>query len=669
MVNITDEQREQIQILQSFLDQGLMDPEDFEEEKKKILSGGSFEEEDEEEEIPIVSQKSTPSQSTTTTTKPTTTTTSSTSSQQRKHIVAESTDDDSDDEPIIKSSSNRIVNNRPIINKQVNNTTTSSGGSSNNRTSNKYSSNSSDNSSDEAVIVSGGDESNSDRELSALKSAIGKKILQDSTTEDEDDDSDDQPIISSSKRVGASTTISKKPSTTTTAAVSSNSSSGYKLNLTPEERDLLTPDQIQQLEKLANLVESEILSEDEVISKKETLLRQQRKKLEEERKRPSESMVTTTTVKKSSKKSNSTATVEEQLQKLQDLLDAGILTDEEYKAKKRQLLPDDDEDEDEYGDEDDDDDDDDSGLKLKLTPQQRDQLSKLDSLLEQGILEQEEYDEKKRQVMGLKKDQAPSKIIENKKKQQGEFGETMDLAIYISNIKATPEKPFKLLYEGKTVMYQREDSTPSGKTVIVRGTFPKLPREDCIVSLLIDMPEANIYTQQNFNLSQHGKFIQILITQEGNRNNIRIKQQHNDSFDTNQLGDKNDQMSRIYLHYAAIPASEDEPFRVWINDMLAHQMTESMTSSQSGVIRGSIPKVKRCNLTDDPFHCIDLRIHIPLIDPMVKSFIVNLTNNGEHVALILNNSTITVKQSKSEKVLEDENALILQSTNKQPNKK
>ena len=496
--------------------------------------------------------------------------------------------------------------------------------------SNQYSSES-----EEALVVS---------DDSDVKPSKKSSILQNSTT----DDDSEQEIISHKKP----TTVTRQPTT----QPAKKETKKFQLDLTQEEKGLLTADQVQQLEKMANLVDSEILSEDEVTTKKENLVRQQRKKVEEEKRKEQERQ-SKLSQSKPVTKSSAPPSKEDQLKKLQDLLDAGILSDEEFETKKRQLFPEEASTEEEETTEDDDDDD--KGLKLKLTPIQRDQLSKLDSLLEMGILEQDEYEEKKRQVMGLKKEKTPSRIIANKVQGNSEHGDVIEMVIFISNIKATPEQPFKLIYEGEHVMYERTEDTAPGKTIIVRGNIPKKPREDTVASLLVQMPAANIHTQQNFNLVEHGRFVQIVITQEGNRNNIRIKQQHDDKFDQEQqLGAKNDEMSKVYIHYSAVPATEEEPFRIWINELLAHQMTQTMSRTQSGVIRGTIPKVKRCNPSSESHHDIKLKIHIPMVDQEEKSYIVNLTDKGEHVGIFLDDGKITVRQSTTEIVDEDSPALV-----------
>ncbi|KAF0984279.1 hypothetical protein FDP41_007456 [Naegleria fowleri] len=663
MVTLTDEQREQIQILESFLEQGLMDPEDFEEEKKKILSGGSIADEDEEDSPLVVSggasssssnkpfdhsqQPSSQSKPTSSTSVNTTSTTTNTSTQ-RKHVIHSSSDDD---EPVIKSTQvkRNVVKTSTVPSSSTTtkpNITTSVSKTRTNPSSRDSAVDYAE-SGDDAVVSDDNNHYSSDDRDSFMKhlgGVTGRKILQNSTEDEESDDQQQSILLSKNRNNGMSTNSVKK-----NAQSSQNSKNGYQLKLTSQERELLTAEQIQQLEKMAHLVDTEILSEDELLTKKDHLLRQQQRKIEEEeRKSKQEKSKTTSTTAKKSPRVN--LSVEDQLKKLEDLFDAGILTEEEYRAKRRQLLPEessDENDEEDEDDEEDDDEDDGKGLKLKLTPLQRDQLSKLDSLLEMGILDHDEYEEKKRQVMGLKNEKTPSKIITKKQEANKEFGDVIEMVVFITNIRATPEKPFKLIYEGDQIMYQREEDSGAGKTIIVRGEVPKKPKEDTIVTLCVDMPQINIHTQQNFNLSEHGRFIQIQITQEGNRNNIRIKQQHDDSFDTEQqLGDKNDEMSRIYVHYSAIPASEEKPFKLWIGDMLAHQLTEPMTKSQSGVLRGAIPKIKRCNPSTESHHDVKLKVHIPMIDPEEKVYIVNLTDNGDHVGIFLDGSKITLRQEK-----------------------
>ncbi|KAL9642511.1 hypothetical protein ABK040_011078 [Willaertia magna] len=572
MDNLTDEQKEQIQILQSFLEQGLMDIDDFEEEKRKILSGGNFEdqEEEEEEEIPIKSGKQQ---------QQATTTTSSTSGAKKNNNYNSASDYSSGNEGV--------------------------------------------------AVVSGGD-----------------------------DDSDDEPVIKSTSRkpnntssVKSTSTPVSTPTTTTkqTQPTTTTTKAKFKLNLSSEEKSLLTKEQIEQLEKMASLVDSEILSEDEVLNKKQSLVQTQRKKIEEEKKKNS----TSSPVNK----------VDDQLNKLKAAYDMGVLTEDEYNKKRKQILGTQSDSSSESEDKD---------SKVKLTQQQRDQISKLDALLEQGILEQHEYEEKKKQVMGLSSPSAstatPSKIVPTPKDTKEESGDTTEMIIYMTNIKASNEQPFRLIYEGEHVMYERKDDAPQGKTIIVRGKIPKQPKEDVIASLTIDMPKVNIHMEQNFNLTEHGRFIKVDVSQEGNKNNIRIKQQHDDSFDQNQqAGDKNDEMSKVYIHYAAIPASEQKPFKLWINEMLAHQLTQSMAKTQSGVIRGSIPKTKRCNEPNDPNHCIKLKVYLPMVDDEEKTYVVNLTENGEHIDLSIEDDVLTVKQSKTENF--DEKSLVLECQSKPVAKK
>jgi hypothetical protein len=199
------------------------------------------------------------------------------------------------------------------------------------------------------------------------------------------------------------------------------------------------------------------------------------------------------------------------------------------------------------------------------------------------------------------------------------------------------------------------------KQICVTGNIPNLSGGDLVVTLTIKIPSVGISTDQEFNLSRDGSFVFIgLSTTEGDQNLIIKQQDSSDFLPTEQPEISTLQrpqgVTDIFVSFAGIPASAEQPFEILINDNAAYHAVEDMRPNQTGTLRGQVPKSKRSNAMNDPEHEIVLTVKAPKLNPRDHQQKLNLTRDGCYVTVGTDGNQIVVHQSHT-----DESASLMKA--------
>jgi len=229
---------------------------------------------------------------------------------------------------------------------------------------------------------------------------------------------------------------------------------------------------------------------------------------------------------------------------------------------------------------------------------------------------------------------------------------TVLLTVFLNNIPASPQLPLTILLNRTNVMYTRQDDIPSSKSVVVKGNIPSPPHGDLIVTLTVLIPALGIESEQEFNLSQSGPFVLIGVDVLDNKS-LTIKQQTNEHFpepQVNLVGGSSQVnvptgSSDIYITFAGIPANENQPFEIYINQNQAHKSTQDMGLNHKGMIKGQVPKSKRTNEMSSPDHEIALLVKVPALGIEPVEHHLNLTQHGSFVMLSVVDGQIEITQS------------------------
>jgi hypothetical protein len=308
---------------------------------------------------------------------------------------------------------------------------------------------------------------------------------------------------------------------------------------------------------------------------------------------------------------------------------------------------------------------------VPLSQEQQQQITRLQQFLRKGIINQQEYDTKKAMIEkeALQKQQ-------NRPVQQSATSTL--LTVFLNNIPASSDQPLTLLLNRTNVMYSRTEDIPASKSVVVKGNIPN-QGGDLIVTLTIKIPALGIDSDQEFNLTQHGAFVLLGLDPHDNKSLV-IKQQLTDDFPepepimraVPQTSNKPQGTSDIFIIFAGIPASEEQPFEIYINDTVAHKATQDMGQYQKGMIKGQVPKSKRSNDMSSPDHEILFIVKVPKSNIPDVSLNLNLTQDGPYVMITIDNGQIDVTQShtdESDNLGKPKSHISLPSTTKKEPKK
>ncbi|KAL9642838.1 hypothetical protein ABK040_015809 [Willaertia magna] len=322
----------------------------------------------------------------------------------------------------------------------------------------------------------------------------------------------------------------------------------------------------------------------------------------------------------------------------------------------------------------------------KLTQEQKEKLIKIQKLEDQRILSKEEADIERKSVIGSEvltkskhnvivspRQQLHEQQLQHHEKKVHEVKEQevkkLELKIFVSNIRASEESPFKLVYKPSVVMIELKEDVSDEKMICVKGDIPVNPSGDTIVPILISMPKVGITMERELNLTKNGRFVLVGIN-DNESHTVICKQQKDEEFGhilhgnqpqmklqpvENNVQKEEIGSSKIFIHIQDVEASKEEPFVVFIGDKQAYKREEPLKKRQKANINGEVPKVKRINAPTDPNHVVSIKVLAPMISASPKEVSVDLTNDGGHVFILTDEEKkeIIIKQSKEETLTDD----------------
>lgn len=349
----------------------------------------------------------------------------------------------------------------------------------------------------------------------------------------------------------------------------------------------------------------------------------------------------------------------EDLIKLEKLCKSGILTKKEFEAKRDQIFknatpvskP--------------------TSQTIAIQPRKsndtssnndpEEQLQKLKRLWDKGILTEEEFNQKKMTILNSSSNVESAKpqkkeipIYVNNQEKQAIQKTSTQIVAYITNVKASPTKPFQILLNGEAVMYTATEDVPPNKEVSIRGNIPHMSNEDLTVSLEVKMPERDIVVVKSFNLTKNGRFIQIGLN---NDNQLVMKQQNTEMFEpivphlvpvSTPEQPKATGKTDIFLKVRGAKASKELPFEIYYMDKLLFSLIEDMPERQIGCITGQLLKERRYNAQTDDDHEVALKIKCPKVGILEATSILNLTRDGTKLFVQVEDNNLIVKQSISD---------------------
>jgi len=397
----------------------------------------------------------------------------------------------------------------------------------------------------------------------------------------------------------------------------------------------LTPDQQSQITKLQSFVAKGIISQSEFEQKKLQIEKSNSSKGSSTIVSSPGSPTTTTTTQMDYSNVKLNQEQQTQLDRLGSLRSRSIITESEFQKKKLELMNSASNSSSS------------SSNGTNLSQEQESQIHKLQQFVNKGIISQSEFDQKKLQILqknGIA--QSLQSVV------SGNGNGTVLLTVFLNNIPASPQLPLTILLNRTNVMYTRQDDIPSSKSVVVKGNIPSPPHGDLIVTLTVLIPALGIESEQEFNLSQSGPFVLIGVDVLDNKS-LTIKQQTNEHFpepQVNLVGGSSQVnvptgSSDIYITFAGIPANENQPFEIYINQNQAHKSTQDMGLNHKGMIKGQVPKSKRTNEMSSPDHEIALLVKVPALGIEPVEHHLNLTQHGSFVMLSVVDGQIEITQS------------------------
>lgn len=373
----------------------------------------------------------------------------------------------------------------------------------------------------------------------------------------------------------------------------------------------------------------------------------------------------------------------EDLQKLEKLVQSGILTQSEFDQKKNQILtaaaaattsqkpaassapvtqvasiatkP--------------------KSSTVTISAENQQQLDKLQKLVNAGILTQSEFDQKKQMILAEEENKATTTTstpavatttsersipiyVNNQKKDTSAEKVTTQLVVRVTNVRGSTANPFELVLNGQSVMYKSTEDIPENKEIVVRGDIPHMSNEELEISIDIKMMELGVDATQHFNLSKDGRFIQIGMTSD---NKLSIKQQTNEVFDAMFTAPKPTPQpvrasgkTDIFLKFYGLKASSDLPFEIYYMDRLLYSATDDMPPRQIGCVTGQILKERRVNDQSEDDHIVLLRIKCPKIGVQDATATINLSQDGGKLYVEVSGEDLIVKQSVSDEEFETE---------------
>lgn len=229
----------------------------------------------------------------------------------------------------------------------------------------------------------------------------------------------------------------------------------------------------------------------------------------------------------------------------------------------------------------------------------------------------------------------------------------MEIKIIFTSIPANAEHPFEIR-RGTQTIYKTIEEIPSTKSVAVKLQIPK-PSDNLLV-LQVCAPLIGVDAERKFDLVAKGCFIRFAIDADDTGEKMfTISQRSDDAFPYENLlltfralklqststiqGSNNNNsnkmitMSDIHFNFCNIPASPEQPFKIFINKQMVLSQSKNMSATQRGTASGQIP---RTNATKD--HEVDLLVQIPALQFEFANK-MNLTSNGSYFLISAKDGT------------------------------